>query len=143
MVITFISDTALVRRLARNVVTQDFTDNQIINEQTAAYARIGTKTGKFDWTSLDPRFAFVQKIEEQLAAKYVLEHYGAGTPEEINCIQYWDAQVNEGLQVIVDEGVDAEEDANVLTATSRYESYASNLQDDQFATPYRSTNVIL
>ena len=143
MTILFISDTALVRRLARNVVTQDFTDNQIINEQTAAYARIGTKTGKFDWTSLDPRFAFVQKIEEQLAAKYVLEHYGAGTPEEINWIQYWDTQVAEGLQVIVDEGVDAEEDANVLTAVSRYESYNSNLQDDQFATPYRSTNVIL
>jgi len=143
MTILFISDTALVRRLARNVVTQDFTDNQIINEQTAAYARIGTKTGKFDWTNTDPRFAFVQKIEEQLAAKYVLEHYGAGTPEEINWIQYWDTQVNEGLQVIVDEGVDAEEDANVLTAVSRYESYASNLQDDQFATPYRSTNVIL
>ena len=143
MVITFISDTALVRRLARNVVTQDFTDNQIINEQTAAYARIGTKTGKFDWTNTDPRFAFVQKIEEQLAAKYVLEHYGAGTPEEINWIQYWDNQVTEGLQVIVDEGVDVEEDANVLTATSRYESYNSNLQDDQFATPYRSTNVFL
>jgi len=143
MVISFISDTALVRRLARNVVTQDFTDNQIINEQTAAYARIGTKTGKFDWTSLDPRFPFVQKIEEQLAAKYVLEHYGAGTPEEINWIQYWDNQVTEGLQVIVDEGVDVEEDANVLTATSRYESYNSNLQDDQFATPYRSTNVFL
>jgi len=141
--VLFISDTALVRRLARNVVTQDFTDNQIINEQTAAYARIGTKTGKFDWTSGDPRFAFVQKIEEQLAAKYVLEHYGAGTPEEINWIQYWDTQVAEGLQVIVDEGVDAEEDANVLTAVSRYESYNSNLQDDQFATPYRSTNVIL
>jgi len=143
MVITFISDTALVRRLARNVVTQDFTDNQIINEQTAAYAKIGTKTGKFDWTNADARFAFVQKIEQQLAAKYITEHYGAGTPEEINWIQYWDTQVNEGLQVIVDEGVDAEEDANVLTAVSRYESYPASLQDDQNAMPYRSTNVFL
>ena len=118
-------------------MTQDFTDNQIINEQTAAYARIGTKTGKFDWTNTDQRFAFVQKIEEQLAAKYVLEHYGAGTPEEINWIQYWDTQVTEGLQIIVDEGVDAEEDANVLTAVSRYESYPASLQDDQNAIPYR------
>jgi hypothetical protein len=156
MVVLFISDTALVRRLARNVVNQDFTDAQIIFEQKAAYAKIGTATGKFDWSNTnpppngDPRFANVAKIEEQLAAKYILEHYGAGTPEELNWIAYWDTQVKDGLKEIIEEGVDVEADADILTAASDYGSYPASLIDDPtfgymtgFPMPYRSTTTVL
>ena len=148
----FISVTASVKRLAHNVVPADFTDAQIEAEQRAAYGKIGTATGKFDWDSmdptLDPRFYHVQKIETQLAAKYVLEHYGAGSPEEVNWINYWDIQVKDGLKEIVEEGVDVEADIDVLTASSDYVSYPAMLADDPAfgymgAMPYRSTTTIL
>jgi hypothetical protein len=140
--VDFISVTDLVRRLARNVIAQDFTDAQIVFEQKAAYAKIGTATGKFDWVNTDPRFPHVQKIEEQLAAKYILEHYGAGSPEEVNWINYWDTQTKEGLKEIVEEGVDVEADVDVLTTTSNYDSYPSSLEDNMYAFPYRSTTTV-
>jgi hypothetical protein len=135
----FISETAAVRRLARNVLVADFDDPQIVKEQKAAFSKIGTKTGKFDWALPDPRFYDIQKLEEQQAASYVLQHYGSGTAEEMNMITYWDSQVKDGLQEIVDEGTDPESDKDVLIATSNYESYPASLQDNPNAIPFRST----
>lgn len=135
----FISDTALVRRLARNVLAADFSDPQIITEQKAAYAMIIIKTNKSDWVNTDNRFPAIQKAEEQLAAKYILEHYGSGSPDEMNMIAYWDAQATGIIDAVLESGTDPESDKDVLIAISNYESYPANLQDDQFAIPYRST----
>jgi hypothetical protein len=138
----FISDTALVRRLARNVVTTDFTDPQIMIEQKAAYSYIVIKTNKSDWDTLaltDKRYAAVQKAEEQLAAKYILEHYGSGTAEEMNWISYWDTQANNILTAIIESSVTEEADIGTFIAVSNYESYPASLQDNPYATPYRST----
>ena len=136
----FISDTALVRRLARNVTTNDFTDAQIVTEQKMAYAKIIIKTGKSDWTSADNRFPAIVKIEEQQAAAYILEHYGAGTPEELNMIGFLTTQANELLDTVVEEGIDPQSDINVIVVASDYASYGAQLEEDpNTARPYRST----
>jgi hypothetical protein len=140
---TYVSVTANVRRLARNVIVADFSDAQIIHEQEAAYAAILIATGKSDWAAADNRFPAVQKIEEELAAAYILEHYGQGTSEELAWIQYWTSSANSLIISIKDNTTDPEEDANVLVANSRYISYPASLEDDDNAMPYRSTNVTI
>ena len=138
----FISDTDLVRRLARNVVTNDFSDAQIVTEQKMAYAKIIIKTGKSDWSATDNRFPAIVKIEEQQAAAYILEHYGAGTPEELNMIGFLTTQVNELLDTVVEEGIDPESDTDVIIATSDYGSFPASYLDNPYSpesVPYRST----
>ena len=141
--VDFVSDTNLVRRLARNVLVADFTDPQIVNEQKFAYSKIGISTGKYDWAAPDPRFPHVQKLEEELAVMYILMHYGSGTPEELNWIAFYKDDVKEGLTQLVDESTDTEADLNILIALSKDESYPSALRDDSNAQPYRSTDVIV
>jgi hypothetical protein len=135
----FVSDTALVRRLARNVLAADFSDAQIVIEQKSAYAMIIIRTNKSDWAAADNRFPAIQKAEEQLAAKYILEHYGSGSAEELNWITYWDTQANGIISAVLESGTDPEADKDILIAVSNYESYPANLEDDDFAHPYRST----
>jgi hypothetical protein len=140
---TFISDTDLVRRLARNVLVADFSDAQIIIEQEAAYGYIIIKTNKSDWAVTDNRFPAIQKAEAQLAAKYILEHYGSGSAEEMNWISYWDTQANGIITAVIESGIDVESDIGVLIATSNYASYPASLEDDSEASPYRSTDITL
>lgn len=138
---TYVSVTANVRRLARNVIVADFSDAQIIDEQEAAYANIIIATSKSDWSASDNRFPAIQKIEEQLAAAYILEHYGQGTVDELNWIQHWTTLATNSLTAITTNTTDPEEDVNVLIAESRYLSYPASLEDDENALPYRSTSV--
>ena len=135
----FISDTDLVRRLARNVLLADFSNLQIENEQKAAYGYIIIKTNKSDWTLTDNRFPALQKAEAQLAAKYILEHYGSGSAEEMNWISYYDTQANNILTAILESGVTEEADVGTYIAVSNYGSYPGSLEDNPFAMPYRST----
>jgi hypothetical protein len=140
--VDFISDTNLVRRLARNVLVADFSDAQIQNEQKAAYSYIIIKTNKSDWDTLpvtDKRGPAIQKAEAQLAAKYILEHYGSGTAEEMNWISYYDTQANNVLTAIIESGVTEEADIGTFIAVSNYGSYPGSLLDDPYAMPYRST----
>jgi len=83
MVDTYISETSQVRKLARQVVVGDFTDDQIIKEQKSAYTDISIFTHKFDWSSTDVEYESIQKLEQQLAAAYICEYYGSGSPNEI------------------------------------------------------------
>lgn len=140
----YISDTDLVRRLARNVPTNDFSDEQIIFEQKSAYSKIFNKM-HIDWENLadptDKRLPGIAKIEEQLAAAYVLQHYGSGSPDELNMIAALMQTAKEDLQEVVDEGTDIESDFDILFATSDYEAYPGSLADNQNAIPYRSTSV--
>jgi hypothetical protein len=136
----FISDTAEVRRLARSVVTADFTDAQIILQQKAAYSDIIIQTHKSDWSTLDNRFYKIQKIEQQLAAAYVLEYYGDGSLETLNMIAALRTEANASLKTTVESGSDVESDVAISIVASDYESYPASLQDNpNTAMPYRST----
>jgi hypothetical protein len=72
----FISDTNEVRRLSRNVVTGEFADDKIKSWQYKAYSKIRTLTDKDDWDTADREYGELQAIESELAASYILEHYG-------------------------------------------------------------------
>jgi hypothetical protein len=77
----FISDTGEVRRLARNVITADFTDDQIKSYQYKVYSIIRTATDKDDWATTDREFGGLQLIETIIAANLIKIHYGDGTGE--------------------------------------------------------------
>lgn len=142
--VTFVSDTNQVDKLARNViVTGDFTSPQVVKEQEAAYVDIGIATGKWDWSTADKRFAGVQKIEQQYAAAYIIEYYGGGTPEELAERDALIARADKSLQRLIDNPTADDEstaDAETHMSVSLFESYPANLQDDLNSLPYRSTN---
>ena len=138
---TYVSVTSKVRKLARNVVTADFSDSDIVHEQEAAYANIIVSTNKSDWSASDNRFPAIQKIEEELAAAYILEHFGQGTAEELAWIQYWTAQATTSLTTIKENTTDPEADNPIIVINSKYSSYPASLEDDENALPYRSTNI--
>ena len=140
----FISDTDEVRRLARSVPTNDFTDPQIELQQKAAYSGISIDTHKSDWSVSDPGFYKIQKIEQQYAAAYVLEYYGNGTAEELNMIASLRAGADADIAKVVASGTGAELDTTILTASSDYASYPASLIDDPYTSyPYRSTTTQL
>jgi hypothetical protein len=76
MVVEYTSITQDVRELASSVLSADFPDAEIIEEQEAAYNHIAVRTHKFDWTVSDPEFKSIQKIEARLAKCYIFDHYG-------------------------------------------------------------------
>jgi len=139
----FISVTDDVRALARDVVDDDFDDPAIVKEQKAAYAKIGIATGKWDWDASDTkRFPAIQKIEQKLAASYLIEYYGSGTAEEIAVIKSLRDAVKEDLTEIIAQSTDlTSTDDTLLILTSLFESYPASLQDDMNAIPHRSTTV--
>jgi len=77
----FISDTGEVRRLARNVIPADFTNDQITVYQYEVYSGIGTITGKHDWDALDVEFGSLQLVEKEIAALEIKKHF-ADSPEQ-------------------------------------------------------------
>jgi hypothetical protein len=83
---SFISDTEECRRLARNVVTADFSDEQIESYQTKEYSYIATMTDKDDWDSDDREFGALQLIETRLVAADIIQHYG-----DVETISIWQA----------------------------------------------------
>ena len=86
MVVEFISLTDECRRLARNVVNADFDNNAIISYQKKRFSRISTITDKDDWDSADREFGELQRIETELVASDIIEHYGT-----TDTIQIWTA----------------------------------------------------
>lgn len=82
----FISDTDEVRRLARKVVTADFSDGEIESWQFKEYSYIRTVTDKDDWDALDREYGALQGVETKLAAADIIEHYGRG-PDALAAVQ--------------------------------------------------------
>lgn len=72
----FISDTVECRRQARNVVTADFSDDQIKSWQYKHYSTIRTLTDKDDWDSGDREFGSLQGVEIGLTVASIIKHYG-------------------------------------------------------------------
>jgi hypothetical protein len=99
----YISVTAEVRELARSVINTatDFTDAEIIRYQYMRYSKIRTYTDKDDWASTDREFGALQRIETELAASDIIEHYGTA-----NDIAVWQAMRESAfseLEKLVDE----------------------------------------
>jgi hypothetical protein len=92
--IDYISLTSEVRELARSVVNTsvDFTDVEIIRYQYMRYSKIRTMTDKDDWDPTDREFGSLQRIETELAASDIIEHYGTA-----NDIVIWQAMRESAL----------------------------------------------
>jgi len=79
MAVQYISVTDDVRELASSVISAQFPDTEIQEEQRAAFGVIAVWTHKDDWDFNDFEFRALQKIEAQLAKAYIMEHYGGPT----------------------------------------------------------------
>ena len=90
-----ISDTTECRRLARNVVTADFSDAQIISYQDKEYSFIATMTDKDDWDSLDREYGALQSVETRLVAADLIAHYG-----DVETIPIWQAMRADALNLL-------------------------------------------
>ena len=108
-----ISDTTECRRLARNVVTADFSDAQIISYQDKEYSFIATMTDKDDWDSLDREYGALQLIETRLVAADIIQHYG-----DVETIPIWQAMRNDAIMLLTGPGGITE---NMDTETSETE----------------------
>ena len=61
MVDEYISVTQDVREMVGNIVPARFPNDEIVEEQKAAYSYMATILNKFDWDSTDPEFRALQK----------------------------------------------------------------------------------
>jgi len=96
---THISDTTECRRLARNVVTADFIDDQIKSFQDKEYSFIATMTDKDDWASTDREYGALQLVETRLVAADIIQHYG-----DTETIPIWTAMRNDALMLLTGAG---------------------------------------
>ncbi len=108
-----ISDTTECRRLARNVVTADFNDDQIKSFQDKEYSFIATMTDKDDWAITDREYGALQLIETRLVAADIIAHYG-----DTETIPIWQAMRNDAMMLLVGKGGIVE---NMDTETSETE----------------------
>ena len=97
---SYISDTDECRRLARNVVTADFSAEQIQSYQTKEYSYIATMTDKSDWDSSDIEYGALQLIETRLVAADIIQHYG-----DVDTIPIWQS-MREAATLELDKLID-------------------------------------
>ena len=132
----FISVTDEVRKLARRVVTGDWTDGEIQNWQFRRYSQIRTYTDYDNWQPADREYGSLQLIETKLAASDIIEHYG-----DVNTIPMWQAMREEALMELV-ATVENQETATGDTESSilqtEYKSWNLNAEVDP---PNRLRNI--
>jgi len=97
--VDFISDTTECRRLARNVVTADFSDLQVQSFQKKEYSFIATMTDKDDWAPTDREYGALQLVETRLVAADIIQHYG-----DTETIPIWTAMRNDALMLLTGTG---------------------------------------
>jgi hypothetical protein len=85
--VDYLSDTEECRRLARNVVVGDFTDDQIIPWQVYNYSILSSFTGKLDWDISDVQYYALKGIETELVAADLEMHYGDGSSASTDAAQ--------------------------------------------------------
>ena len=122
----YISNTTDVRELSGSVIPKQFPDDEIIEEQVAAYSDVCIFTHKFDWSSTDPEFYSIQKAEAQLAKAYIMEHYGG--PTYNNVVKETRYDVYKKLEEIKDNMVTVSEDEGDTITRTDYQS--PNLNPD-------------
>jgi hypothetical protein len=128
-----------VRLLCGNILDTEYTDAEIADAMDAADSWINTKTQKSDWDSGDVQYNLIIRIANKKAAEFVLESYGPEFGDKVKDLR---AECDALIKDIVDN-LPAEEvtgaDATLIIETSLYGSYPLNLQDDENATPFIST----
>ena len=122
--VEYVSNTTDVRELASNAISADFPDGEIVEEQKAAYNHIAVLTHKFDWSSLDPEFPSVVKIEEQLAKCYIFEHYGSKANKEQAA--YEKANLDKEIMAIKDNMAAVSPDEEGIITQTEYKSWNLN-----------------
>ena len=140
----FLADTARIRKLANNVVTDDFSDDEIKEYQYDIYSKIRSITHKDNWAITDRQFGQLELVEIYLTAAIIVEHYGMKTAPQTSAMQEWRDQAKIELQDVLDNmppeaEVDIDEDIFIIN--SLFASYPATLLDNNLAGPYRSTNV--
>ena len=134
--VDYISNTQDVRELARGVLPSDFPDAEIQEEQRAAYNYISIYTHKFDWSTSDPEYFAIQKLEEQLAKCYILEHYGG--PKQIEYGRTMQSYIDDALDKVVENLVTPTTDDELLITSTDYKSWNLNA-DEPFKTKLSPT----
>ena len=69
----YYADTSDVREEAGNILEIDFSDEEIVEEQEAAYDFISSVIGEYDESH--PKINGIEKIEIKLAASFVMDHF--------------------------------------------------------------------
>jgi hypothetical protein len=122
----YISNTTDVRELSGSVISAQFPDDEIIEEQVAAYSDVCIFTHKFDWDADDPEFYSIQKAEAQLAKAYIMEHYGG--PTYNNVVKETRFDVYKKLEEIKDNMITVSDDEGETITRTDYNS--PNLNPD-------------
>ena len=114
-----------VRRLARNVLTADFTDEQIESYAYKAYSIITTITGKSDWSSENIEFGALQGINTDIAADWIKSHFGKTQEERAYGKSGMEDSMN-ALKLIVDNMDTPTESAEFEVAKTSRKSWNLN-----------------
>ena len=122
--VDYISNTTDVRELAGSVVPAQFPDDEIKEEQKAAYNYISIYTHKYDWDEDDAEFLAIQKLEAQLAKCFILEHYGG--PAYAQMIDAQMNKINKALEAIKDNMTTVTEDDEASVTRTDYKSWVLN-----------------
>ena len=122
--VDYISNTQDVRELASSVGTYQWPDPEIQEEQRAAYIEIASYTHKFDWSTNDPEFYAIQKLEAQLAKCYIFEHYGG--PKYAQQIDAEEKMIYMKLDAIKDNMQTVTEDEEESVTRTDYKSWILN-----------------
>jgi len=122
--VDYISNTTDVRELAGSVVPAQFPDDEIKEEQKAAYNYISIYTHKYDWDEDDAEFLAIQKLEAQLAKCFILEHYGG--PAYAQMIDAQMNKINKALDAIKDNMVTVSPDEGETITRTDYKSWVLN-----------------
>lgn len=132
------TDVTDIRRLtALGTLTQDFTDPMLVEEQEAAKDIIDAKTGRQDWSAIDPQWELIQRIENLLAGAFVLGHGGPSSKDESERLWLRGMQLLELVATTMTGTAGA--DADLLFSASKYLSYPLGLEDDETTQPHQST----
>ncbi len=127
----YTSNTTDVRELASSVITLDFPNDEVIEEQKAAFNHIAILTHKFDWSEEDDEYPSIQKIEARLAKCYIFDHYGGNRYREQ--VAYEEERLDKEIMAIKDNmnTVDVDEEDTLV----RTDSKSWNLNADR---PFQS-----
>jgi hypothetical protein len=136
----FYSDTSDVREEAGNILPVDFSDDEIKEEQAAAYDFISSEIGEYNNDS--PKIAAIKKLEIKLAASFVLDHFSQ-YKDKAKQKQDESYRLLDTLKKSLGPGGGA--DIGDLFSTTTYQSYSAAMSENREQTiiiPYSSMKPI-
>ena len=136
----YISITDEVRELARSVVDSaiDFTDDEIIRYQFMSYSQIRTATDYDTWIPTDREYGALQVVETELAASYIIEHYGTAAD-----IALWQSMRESAMTMLTKLVDNMQTDTGTAAGDIRQTAYKSWNLNTVVRPPNRLTNSVL